>query len=657
MAADGTVRTWGTGVALRLIRRAVPIRDRQPVAVALSGDRIRVLWAAGPTIQLHENVKGAWPRDESFRSSAPVRALALSPSGALAVVACDDATLRTLNAGTGEFGVPLAIGTPAVRAVAVASDRGPVVAAFENGDVRYYDLAAGTSDLIAGTHYVAGSGLGADLVAVSPDGEAVITAARGFFLRWNRSDGAYAVHGTDTTTVRAMAVDGTGGTVLAARDDGTLWLHDMGSGSAVEFLPPAPSTRAASPPDQARRDDPPSAMAAPSQYAPPPSAGNVLPPTSAGDAVVDNDVRFAVYRPQALSPGVRASLLVFAHKTDLIEEPGRPPFDPGQEVEAIARAYFGNMPVRLSGVDSRIGVFRDARLRIMVDLPGVRCDPAAAEFDWREPIHQVVFLLQAGPHLVGSVARGAVRILCGPLIIGEMSLAIRVTASPPPIAPPVAELAARYRKVFPSYSHADGAIVDAFTEVIRTFGDQYLRDVTALRAGERWRERLPVLIEEADVFQLFWSTNSMRSRYCREEWEHALSLGRPLFVRPFYWEDPRPADPANGLPPPALDTLEFVKLSLYAIWGGIPASRGAPPEPAAVARSAEPDHSPPTYPASPPPPGPSQTGAYRAWPQASAPPPPERAGRSPGRRRMLVGAVALVVLVVLVVIIVFLLRG
>ena len=365
-----------------------------------------------------------------------------------------------------------------------------------------------------------------------------------------------------------MAVDGTGGTVLAARDDGTLWLHDMSSGSAVKFA---------------------------GQYAPPPSVGNVLPPTSAGDAVVDNDVRFAVYRPQALSPRVRASLLVFAHKTDLIEEPGQPPFDPGQQVEAIARAHFGNMPVRSSGVDSRIGVFRDARLRIMVDLPGVRCDPAAAEFDWREPIHQVVFMLQAGPHLVGSVARGAVRILCGPLIIGEVSLAIRVTASPPPPAPPVAERAARYRKVFPSYSHADGAIVDAFTEVIRTFGDQYLRDVTALRAGERWRERLPVLIEEADVFQLFWSTNSMRSRYCREEWEHALSLGRPLFVRPFYWEDPRPADPANGLPPPALDTLEFVKLSLYAIWGGMPASRGAPPDPAAVARSAEPDHSPPTW--------------------------------------------------------------
>jgi len=69
------------------------------------------------------------------------------------------------------------------------------------------------------------------------------------------------------------------------------------------------------------------------------------------------------------------------------------------------------------------------------------------------------------------------------------------------------------------------------------------------------------LIEDADVFQLFWSRNSMHSPHCRDEWEHALALPRdkPL-IRPLYWEDPLPADPGQELPPAGLRELHFVKV-------------------------------------------------------------------------------------------------
>ena len=125
------------------------------------------------------------------------------------------------------------------------------------------------------------------------------------------------------------------------------------------------------------------------------------------------------------------------------------------------------------------------------------------------------------------------------------------------------ESAQRYRKIFPSYSHDDQAIVADFAEVVRALGDEYLQDVLTLRSGERWQTRLPELIEEADVFQLFWSSNSMRSPYCQQEWEHALALGRPLFVRPVYWEDPMPQDPTLGLPPVALRELHFIKYDVH----------------------------------------------------------------------------------------------
>src|SRR5947208_15611123 len=84
VSAEGTVQTWRTGVPARVIHWAVPIDGSQPVAVARAGDRIRVLWADGATIRLHENVRGARPRDAGCGAPAPGQALAMSPAAVLA---------------------------------------------------------------------------------------------------------------------------------------------------------------------------------------------------------------------------------------------------------------------------------------------------------------------------------------------------------------------------------------------------------------------------------------------------------------------------------------------------------------------------------------------------------------------------------------------
>jgi hypothetical protein len=65
------------------------------------------------------------------------------------------------------------------------------------------------------------------------------------------------------------------------------------------------------------------------------------------------------------------------------------------------------------------------------------------------------------------------------------------------------------------------------------------------------------LIDKADIFQLSWSSNSMRSEYVRREWEHAQALGRPGFVRPTYWEVPMPQSTNPPLPPDDLAKLHF----------------------------------------------------------------------------------------------------
>ena len=228
----------------------------------------------------------------------------------------------------------------------------------------------------------------------------IAVSADGTLVRWSRSGGAVPYYRVLETAVTAITVDGTGRKVLAQPADGSLWLYDMTSGPAAEFAAPASAA--------APRPSPPPLHRGGNVLSqtdlPRPDPSRTLPPRPWRVCLRGRLLAAAkwtttyvspFYRPQTLSPRVWGSLLVFAHKTDLVEKPGKP-VDPTEQVEAIARAHFGNLPVRKAEEDARSGVFRGARLRITADLPGLRCEPASAEFDWREPVHHVVFRLLAG---------------------------------------------------------------------------------------------------------------------------------------------------------------------------------------------------------------------------------------------------------------------
>ena len=581
---DGTVRTLGTGAVPRVLRRAVPIDGDQPVAVSLvAGRLVRVVWAAEDGLRLFENDRGAWPRNEVFAVPASITALAFAPSGRIVMLACDDGTLLRFDVITGKFGERLTTGSSPARVLAMASDDGPVAICLGDGSVYRLDLRAGNSLAV-------GTGLNASRVAITPDGGIVVThGVDGLLRRWNLSWGGMPeTHHLDPA-ITGLAVDGTGNLVLTGSADGSLWLYDLTSDSATPFGQAERSWPAASEPPPLSQPGAASHQAPPGWWAPAegegpsdqaaPAGGEGSPGWAAPDdvdegplsviagegspapgAIIDDDVSFTVYRPRYLSPKVWASLLAFVHKTDPVVDPEQGPVDPIKEVERRAREVLGPSVPPPARADARSGLPRGARLRIAIDLPRVQCNPDEVELDWWEPIHEVKFRLQAGPELTGSVVRGAVRFWYGPLLIGEVSLAISVRAAGEPDEASVAERAPMYRKIFPSYSHLDHGIVRDFEDAARALGDQYLQDVLALRAGERWQPRLLELIAQADVFQLFWSTNSMRSQYCQQEWEHALALGRPLFVRPLYWEDPLPEDMALGLPPAGLRELHFVRV-------------------------------------------------------------------------------------------------
>jgi hypothetical protein len=121
--------------------------------------------------------------------------------------------------------------------------------------------------------------------------------------------------------------------------------------------------------------------------------------------------------------------------------------------------------------------------------------------------------------------------------------------------------ASPYRKIFASYSRRDNHIVDDYFRFGKTLGDEYLIDVYKLRSGEEWNAALCTLVDEAEVFQLFWSENARQSQFVTAEWQYALSLQRDHFVRPTYWTVPLPD------PPQELSHIHFEYLEAAGVLG------------------------------------------------------------------------------------------
>jgi hypothetical protein len=115
-----------------------------------------------------------------------------------------------------------------------------------------------------------------------------------------------------------------------------------------------------------------------------------------------------------------------------------------------------------------------------------------------------------------------------------------------------------YKQIFASYSRDDNAIMLACRNIYRMLGFTELARVDALRASQIADSALQRLIDESEVFQLFWSKQAVQSAYVRKEWEYALrSRHGEGFLRPVYWDVPLET------PPQALRSLHFTYLPSY----------------------------------------------------------------------------------------------
>jgi hypothetical protein len=261
------------------------------------------------------------------------------------------------------------------------------------------------------------------------------------------------------------------------------------------------------------------------------------------------NVKFTAYRPAVMRPEQWRRMIVFMHLDDDLEFESK---QTSAEVEARARQVLGAeyQDYRTVIGESRFSVVRDSDITLVPEVPGVHFNPPRRSFLWATGLqmHEESFFIRAPIALAGKIARGRLSVFLGQLLLAEMVLAFRVAEGPIPAASSEhgnweKATAKPFRKIFASYSHQDVAIVEAMERHIRAIGYEYLRDVVNLRSGQHWNERLMSMIGDADIFQLFWSQNSVQSAYVEREWRYAIGLQREAFVRPAYWEIPMPPAP------------------------------------------------------------------------------------------------------------------
>lgn len=264
-----------------------------------------------------------------------------------------------------------------------------------------------------------------------------------------------------------------------------------------------------------------------------------------------SEVQFTSYYPRQASAGTNYGFYVYAHLPDALV---------ASDIQQFEADLGGRVPkAKVSAQTAKIE--EGANIAVIIQCDQLKFNQLGSIQAWREPFVRFDFDFIAHKALVDEVVEGRIAILLGMIEIASIDFQITITPANPlaaVTAQPKEPLTALgydpsttaniYQKIFISYSHKDSAIAEQYRKIQMMLGNTLFMDTHSIRSGEQWEVALKQFIDDADVFQLFWSKNSAISDHVRFEWDYALSQRCPdsrcdKFIRPTYWEKPLPDIP------------------------------------------------------------------------------------------------------------------
>ncbi len=306
----------------------------------------------------------------------------------------------------------------------------------------------------------------------------------------------------------------------------------------VPATPVSPITKPSEPWDSAAGDEP----AAPTGPTRGGESSAVPPPTTPpapGTAIVPDLVKFSAYYPRETAPQVWQTLAAYVFRQSAS----------GDVIKDVANVLGARASeFRRTDDGSRVTINEGAMVTAVPSLPGFQINPPQITLGFYEPMHRFDFKVRATSAPVDQAVNGKLTFSVEGVIVSELPLSIYVGHS---VGEALTGAITRpaYQAIFCSYSHKDTQIVERVEKAYKALGLTYLRDITTLRSGQDWNDELMRLIDQADIFQLFWSDAAAQSQFVRQEWEYALKMKRE--IRPVYWQQPM------ATVPDALNAIHF----------------------------------------------------------------------------------------------------
>lgn len=282
------------------------------------------------------------------------------------------------------------------------------------------------------------------------------------------------------------------------------------------------------------------------QYRSPRVVESRVAPLEADETLLE-PLRFTAYHPQEVAVESWNTLLVYAYVESALQAVY-------QDVNLLLREM-GNGVHRSSGSLANGApplLPPGTNITVVPECRGVLFNPRRVTLQWSEDWHRAIFRFSARREMAGLSRAGRINVFAGPLLVGTLRMAM-IFDEQERIDPLMIEDAAitvkPYRSIYTSYSYYDRNVMHASQEMYRVLGLNALLKVDQLRSNQVLSETVRAGIEQAEVFQLFWSQQAAKSAFVRQEWEYALQLNRGEgFMRPVYWEVPLVRPPATLTP-------------------------------------------------------------------------------------------------------------
>jgi hypothetical protein len=218
----------------------------------------------------------------------------------------------------------------------------------------------------------------------------------------------------------------------------------------------------------------------------------------------------------------------------------------GYAQDAVAADAEGGDVAKLPNIlydrnrNPRYRIPEGAQVSVIPYMDGFQFNPSVGSIGFYRTWHRFDFEVRAVDARLDEATNGYLTFLVDGLIVADVPLSIYVAGHLKSDYKPGIRRVFRkpYRAVYASFADANRQLAGRFQRVYDALGMYTLRDVMEMRAGGDWSNDLLRYVDEAEVFQLFWSNAAAESEVVTQEIERAVARSAEVenFIRPTVWD-------------------------------------------------------------------------------------------------------------------------